>query len=126
MLLVLLQLFQKLNTFNSNFSFLVMYYYVILFTEEAAVMELLKFMYSSSLTFTTVPALLDVLMAADKFEVASCMKYCSRLLLTMPMTLDSSLLLLDLPPSLLMADSVKPLINAARQFIASRYKDISL
>ena len=40
-------------------------------TEEAALMELLNFMYSNTLTATTAPALLDVLMAADKFEVAS-------------------------------------------------------
>ncbi|CAH2034745.1 unnamed protein product [Thlaspi arvense] len=94
-------------------------------SEEAAVMELLKFMYSNSLTVTTTPALLDVLMAADKFEVASCMKHCSHLLLNMPMTLDSALLLLDLPSTLLIADSVKPLTNAAKQFIALRYKDIT-
>ncbi|CAH2034749.1 unnamed protein product [Thlaspi arvense] len=93
--------------------------------EEDAVMELLKFMYSNSLTVTTTPALLDVLMAADKFEVASCMKHCNHLLLNMPMTLDSALLLLDLPSTLLMADSVKPLTNAAKQFIALRYKDIT-
>ncbi|KAG7553378.1 BTB/POZ domain [Arabidopsis thaliana x Arabidopsis arenosa] len=94
-------------------------------SEEAAVMELLNFMYSNSLSVTAPSALLDVLMAADKFEVASCMNYCSQLLLKMPMTLDSALLLLDLPSSLLMADSVKPLTNAARQFIASRYKNMS-
>ncbi|CAA7017408.1 unnamed protein product [Microthlaspi erraticum] len=94
-------------------------------SEEAAVMELLKFMYSNSLTLTNVPALLSVLMAADKFEVASCMKHCCSLLRTMPMTLDSALLLLHLPPTLIMADSVKPLVNSARRFIASRYKDIS-
>ena len=88
-------------------------------------MELLKFMYSNSLSVTASSALLDVLMVVDKFEVASCMKYCSQLLLKMPMTLESSLLLLDLPSSLLMADSVKPLTNAARQFIASRYKNMS-
>ncbi|KAG7619221.1 SKP1/BTB/POZ domain superfamily [Arabidopsis suecica] len=94
-------------------------------SEETAVMELLKFMYSNSLSVTASSALLDVLMVADKFEVASCMKYCSQLLLKMPMTLESSLLLLDLPSTLLMADSVKPLTNAARQFIASRYKNMS-
>lgn len=87
-------------------------------------MELLNFMYSNSLSVTTASALLDVLIAADKFEVASCMKYCSRLLLNMPMTLDFALLLLDLPSSIQAADSVKPLTNAARQFIASRYRDL--
>ncbi|KAK4382966.1 BTB/POZ domain-containing protein POB1 [Sesamum angolense] len=37
-------------------------------SEEAALMELLNFMYSSTLSINTAPALLDVLMAADKFE----------------------------------------------------------
>ncbi|KAL0711393.1 hypothetical protein Bca4012_018371 [Brassica carinata] len=93
--------------------------------EEGALMELLNFMYSSSLTVTTAPALLDVLMAADKFEVASCMRYCSRLLRSMPMTPDSALLYLDLPSSVLMAEAVQPLTDAAKQFLASRYKDIT-
>jgi hypothetical protein len=49
-------------------------------------MELLNFIYSNTLTATTALALLDVLMAADKFQVASCMRYCSRLLRNLPMT----------------------------------------
>ncbi|KAJ0239920.1 BTB/POZ domain-containing protein [Hirschfeldia incana] len=93
--------------------------------EEGALMELLNFMYSSSLTVTTAPDLLDVLMAADKFEVASCMRYCSRLLRNMPMTPDSALLYLDLPSTVLMAEAVQPLTDAAKQFLASRYKDIT-
>ncbi|GFY97400.1 POZ/BTB containin G-protein 1 [Actinidia rufa] len=94
-------------------------------SEEAALMELLNFMYSNTLSTTTAPALLDVLMAADKFEVASCMRYCSRLLRNLPMTPESALLYLDLPSSVLMADAVLPLTNAAKQFLAARYKDIS-
>lgn len=94
-------------------------------SEEAALMELLNFMYSNTLTVTTAPALLDVLMAADKFEVASCMRYCSRLLRNLPMTPDSALLYLELPSSVLMADAVQPLTDAAKQFLAVRYKDIT-
>ncbi|KAJ4894239.1 SKP1/BTB/POZ domain protein [Raphanus sativus] len=67
------------------------------------------------------PALLDVLMAADKFEVASCMRYCSRLLRNMPMTPDSALLYLELPSSVLMAEAVEPLTDAAKQFLASSF-----
>ncbi|THG10637.1 BTB/POZ domain-containing protein POB1-like [Camellia sinensis] len=63
-------------------------------SEEAALMELLNFMYSNTLSTTSAPALLDVLMAADKFEVASCMRYCSRLLRNLPMTPESALLYL--------------------------------
>ncbi|KAH9626707.1 hypothetical protein KSS87_021606 [Heliosperma pusillum] len=91
-------------------------------SEEAALMELLNFMYSNTLTANTATALLDVLMAADKFEVASCMRYCSRMLRNMPMTPESALLYLDLP---LMADAVKPLTDAAKQYLADRYKDIT-
>ncbi|XP_059662251.1 BTB/POZ domain-containing protein POB1-like isoform X2 [Cornus florida] len=94
-------------------------------SEEAALMELLNFMYSNTLSTTTPSALLDVLMAADKFEVASCMRYCSRLLRNLPMTCESALLYLDLPYSVLMADAVQPLTDAAKQFLAARYKDIT-
>ncbi|XP_068664564.1 BTB/POZ domain-containing protein POB1-like isoform X3 [Aristolochia californica] len=94
-------------------------------SEEAALMELLNFMYSETLGPTTAPALLDVLMAADKFEVASCMRYCSRLLRDLPMTPESALLYLELPSSVLMAEAVKPLTDAAKQFLATLYKDIT-
>ncbi|KAF7152997.1 hypothetical protein RHSIM_Rhsim01G0169000 [Rhododendron simsii] len=94
-------------------------------SEEAALMELLNFMYSNTLSTTTAPALLDVLMAADKFEVASCMRYCSRLLRNLPMTPESALLYLELPSGVLMAEAVQPLTDAAKQFLAARYKDIT-
>ncbi|KAJ4905563.1 BTB/POZ domain-containing protein POB1 [Raphanus sativus] len=94
--------------------------------EEAAVMELLHFMYTNSLSsVTNVRALVRLLMAADKFEVASCMKYCTCLLLTVPMTLPYAFYILRLPWPLLRAGSVKPLINAARHFIFMHYKDIT-
>lgn len=94
-------------------------------SEEAALMELLNFMYSNTLSANTAPALLDVLMAADKFEVASCMRYCSRLLRNMPMTPESALLYLELPSSVLMAGAVQPLTDAAKQYLAERYKDVT-
>ncbi|XP_018633436.1 BTB/POZ domain-containing protein POB1-like isoform X1 [Nicotiana tomentosiformis] len=94
-------------------------------SEEAAFMDLLNFMYSNTLSTTTPTALLDVLMAADKFEVASCMRHCSRLLRNLPMTCESALLYLDLPSGVLMADAVLPLTDAAKQFLAARFKDIT-
>lgn len=94
-------------------------------SEEAALMELLNFMYSNTLSANTAPALLDVLMAADKFEVASCMRYCSRLLRNLPMTPESALLYLELPSSVLMGEAVQPLTDAAKQYLATRYKDIN-
>ncbi|KAD7116976.1 hypothetical protein E3N88_04244 [Mikania micrantha] len=87
-------------------------------SEEAALMELLYFIYRNNLTVATAPALLDVLMAADKFEVASCMRYCSHLLTNLPMTPESALHYLDLPSSVLMAEAVQSLIVAAKQFLA--------
>nr|GFB92821.1 hypothetical protein [Tanacetum cinerariifolium] len=94
-------------------------------SEEAALMELLNFIYSNTLTANTAPDLLDVLMAADKFEVASCMRYCSRLLRNLPMTPESALLYLDLPSTVLMAEAVQSLTGAAKQFLAVRYKDMT-
>ncbi|XP_031377581.1 BTB/POZ domain-containing protein POB1-like isoform X2 [Punica granatum] len=94
-------------------------------SEEAALMDLLNFMYSNTLSTTQPTAVLDVLMAADKFEVASCMRYCSKLLRNLPMTAESALLYLDLPSTVLMADAVQPLTDAAKQFLAARYKDVA-
>lgn len=88
-------------------------------------MELLNFMYRNTLSINTARAILDVLMAADKFEVASCMRYCSRLLRKLPMTPESALLYLDLPTSVLLGEAVLPLTEAAKQFLATRYKDIT-
>ncbi|XP_057456184.1 BTB/POZ domain-containing protein POB1-like [Lotus japonicus] len=88
-------------------------------SEEASLMELLNFMYRNSLN------MLDVVVAADKFGVSSCMRYCTNLLLNSPMTPDSALLYLDLPHSVLMADTFQPLANAAKKYLAGRYKDIT-
>lgn len=88
-------------------------------------MDLINFMYSNTLSTITPPTLLDVFKVADKFEVASCMRYCSRELRKFPMTRESALLYLDLPSSVLMADAVQPLTDAAKQFLAGCYKEIS-
>ncbi|KAJ4896347.1 BTB/POZ domain-containing protein POB1 [Raphanus sativus] len=98
---------------------------VINASEETALMELLNFMYTNAVSVTTPPALLDVLMTADKFQVASCMRHCSRLLRKMHMTPEYALLYLDLPSTVLMAASVQPLTDAAKLFLASHYKDIT-
>ncbi|XBH73420.1 hypothetical protein VPH35_100524 [Triticum aestivum] len=44
-------------------------------SEENALMELLRFMYSGKLTTIEPTLLLDILMAADKFEVLACMRH---------------------------------------------------
>lgn len=88
-------------------------------------MDLLNFMYSNTLSTITAPLLLDVLKAADKFAVASCMRYCSRLLGQLPMTRDSALLYLDLPSSVLMVDAVQSLTETAKTFLASLYRELT-
>ncbi|PKA56290.1 BTB/POZ domain-containing protein POB1 [Apostasia shenzhenica] len=94
-------------------------------SEEAALMELLSFMYSGKLSTTAAPVVLDVLMAADKFEVASCMRHCSQMLRSLPMTTESALLYLELPTSVSMASAVQPLTDAAKDFLANKYRDIT-
>ncbi|KAH9310373.1 hypothetical protein KI387_025408, partial [Taxus chinensis] len=94
-------------------------------SEENALMDLLNFIYSGAVTTNNAPGLLDVLMAADKFEVASCMRHCSKLLRNLPMTPESALLYLELPSSVLMADAVQPLTDAAKQYLAKRFKDLA-
>lgn len=93
--------------------------------EETPLMDLLQFMYSGRVQANTTSTVLDVLMAADKYEVATCMRHCSRLLRNLPMTPESALLYLDLPSSILLAEAVQPLTDAARTFLATRYKDIT-
>ncbi|PKU79762.1 BTB/POZ domain-containing protein POB1-like [Dendrobium catenatum] len=94
-------------------------------TEEAALMELLSFMYSGKLSTSSEPALLDLLMAADKFEVASCMRHCSHMLRSLPMTTESALLYLELPSSVSIASAVQPLTDAAKEFLANKYRDLT-
>lgn len=88
-------------------------------------MDLLHFIYSNTLWSTTEYELMDVLMIADKFEVASCMRYCSQMLGKSQMSLDSALLYLDLHSNVLMANAIQPLTEAAKQFVASHYSDIT-
>uniref|UniRef100_A0A0E0HAY6 BTB domain-containing protein n=1 Tax=Oryza nivara TaxID=4536 RepID=A0A0E0HAY6_ORYNI len=94
-------------------------------TEENALMELLSFMYSGKLTTNQPTLLLDILMIADKFEVVSCMRHCSQLLRSLPMTTESALLYLDLPSSISMAAAVQPLTDTAKAFLANKYKDLT-
>ncbi|XP_020150145.1 BTB/POZ domain-containing protein POB1 isoform X2 [Aegilops tauschii subsp. strangulata] len=94
-------------------------------SEESALMELLSFIYSGKLTTNEPTLLLDILMISDKFEVVSCMRHCSQLLRSLPMTTESALLYLDLPSSISMAAAVQPLTDAAKEFLANKYKDLT-
>jgi len=88
-------------------------------------MDLLKFTYCNTLSAKTPTGLLDVLMIADKFEAASCMRYCSNELQNQPMTTETALLYLDLPSKVLNVDAVQPLADAAKLFIILRFRDIN-
>ncbi|XBI83614.1 BTB/POZ domain-containing protein At2g46260-like isoform X2 [Triticum dicoccoides] len=91
-------------------------------SEENAFMELLGFMYSGKLTPTEPTLLLDILMAADKFEVVSCMKLCGQRLIDLPMNLESAVRCLDLPCCISMAAALQ---EAAQKFFAEseRFQD---
>ncbi|KAL8543508.1 hypothetical protein ACS0TY_004162 [Phlomoides rotata] len=92
-------------------------------SEEASLMDLLKYVYSNNLP-TSLNGLLDLLVRADKFEVASCLRDCTRSLQNLPMTYESASIYLDLPPSLLMSPIVEPLAVAAKQFLIANFKDL--
>ncbi|XP_037424690.1 BTB/POZ domain-containing protein At2g46260-like [Triticum dicoccoides] len=91
--------------------------------KENAFMELLSYMYSGKLTIAEPTRLLGILMAADKFEVLSCMRHCSQLLISLPMTTESALIYIDHPCSVSVVNEVWPFIDAAKEFLANKYKD---
>jgi hypothetical protein len=66
---------------------------------------------------------LDILMAADKFEVLSCIMHCNQLLTSLPMTTESALLYLDHPCSMSLAAELQHLTDSAKEFLANKYND---
>ncbi|KAK1378170.1 hypothetical protein POM88_024914 [Heracleum sosnowskyi] len=72
----------------------------------------------------TPSSLLHILLAADKFEVASCVQYCIQLLIKLPMTCDIALSCLDLPSCVSHADALQQLTDLAKQYIAVHFRDI--
>ncbi|XP_051178770.1 BTB/POZ domain-containing protein At2g46260-like [Lolium perenne] len=92
-------------------------------SEENGLMELLSYMYRGKLTTKEPTVLLDVLMAADKFEVLSCMRHSSQLLTSLPMTTESALLYIEHPCSTSLAADVQRVIGVAKEFLANKYKD---
>lgn len=87
-------------------------------------MELLNFMYKNSLSTTTLSSLLDILMAADKYDVVSCMHYCSQRLSKLTMDCNLAFSYMDLPSSVLQAVALQQLTNSAKQFIAVQFRNI--
>lgn len=114
---ILLHLFLSFNIHDLIFfSFTV--------TEEDALIDILRYIYTGKLTSTSASELLTVLIIADRFEVFSCMGYCSRLLCKLPMTLEFAINSLELPCSVSIATSVQPLIDAAKEYLVDRYMNI--
>ncbi|KAK1378165.1 Atpob [Heracleum sosnowskyi] len=96
-------------------------------SEEAALMELLNSMYINTLSTATHSGLLNLLMAADKYEVVSCMQmqYCSHHLSKLSMTCDLAVSYMNLPCSLLHVDALQQLTDLVKQFIVDQFKDIN-
>lgn len=101
------------------------FFVFLLGIEENAFMELLSFMYSGKLTTVQPTLLLNILMAADNFEVVSCIRYCAQLLKSLHMTTESAMLYLDHPCSNLLVAEVQCLIDAAKKFLVNNYKDLT-
>eukprot|EP00850_Spirogloea_muscicola_P000843 SM000003S11088 [mRNA] locus=s3:848473:851787:+ [translate_table: standard] len=93
--------------------------------EEEALLDMLQCMYEGRVKASSPAAVLDVLMIADKLQVVSCIRHCSKLLRDMPMTVPQALLYLDLPVSVRQAKAVQSLMDAARAFLASHFRDLS-
>ncbi|XP_064995428.1 BTB/POZ domain-containing protein At2g46260-like [Musa acuminata AAA Group] len=92
--------------------------------EEAALMELVSFMYYKKLSSTSPALLVDVLIAADKFEVASCVWYCVQRLMELPMTTKSALQYLNLPSRVSsMTPAVQYLADDAKLYLSNRNRD---
>lgn len=94
-------------------------------SEEADFMELLNFMYNNTLSSTTAPKLLNILMVAKKFEVDLCMRYCIELLSNIPMTTELALLYLELLPKITAVETAQLLTDASKLFLRSLYKDVT-
>ncbi|RZR90961.1 hypothetical protein BHM03_00018982 [Ensete ventricosum] len=83
------------------------------------------FMYSGKLSATSPELLVDVMITADKFEVASCVAHCIEVLGSLPMTTESALLYLDLPSCVPMVSAVQPLVDVAKVYLCDKYRDIT-
>jgi hypothetical protein len=99
----------------------VVWYFI---AEETAFRDLLQFMYSVPLRARSTKEILDLLMVADKFQVTSCVDWCSRGLQNLPISTDTALLYMDLPQPLLTIDSVQSLVDTAKKFLLQQLGDI--
>jgi hypothetical protein len=88
--------------------------------EEIAFKDILQYMYSGALRARLPKELLDVLIGADKFEVTSCVDWCTSALQNSPMSMETATVCIDLPQPLLTHDSVQSLLARAKEFFVQR------
>ncbi|KAL4203764.1 hypothetical protein AMTRI_Chr01g105510 [Amborella trichopoda] len=83
---------------------------------------ILQFTYFGMISTNDLALLLDLLVVADKFEVASCVHHCSKLLGSLPMTRECAIKYLEHPYR--MIDAIRPLVVASKQYLAKQYQDL--
>ncbi|KAK1308129.1 BTB/POZ domain-containing protein POB1 [Acorus calamus] len=94
-------------------------------SQKDALMELLNFIYGKKLSPTIVaniPSLFSILMVAHKYNVPSCVRYCTCLLLS-DMNLNTASYCLELSAELLASRAIKPIAMAAQKFFVARYEE---
>ncbi|KAK1264287.1 BTB/POZ domain-containing protein POB1 [Acorus gramineus] len=95
-------------------------------SEKDALMELLEFIYGKKLPsaiVASIPSLLRVLRVADKYDVPSCVRYCTCLLLELDMNLDTASYCLEVSSNVSASQAIKPIANAAQEFLVAHYKE---
>ncbi|KAK1311456.1 BTB/POZ domain-containing protein POB1 [Acorus calamus] len=94
-------------------------------SNKDALMELLKFIYGMKLPPTivaSIPSLLGILMVADKYDVPSCVRYCTSLVLS-DMNLNTASYCLEFSSKVLASQAIKPIAKAAQKFLVARYEE---
>ena len=108
--------------FISEICITVVWYFI---AEERAFMDLLQYMYEGTPPRAcSTKELFNVLMVAHKFQVTSCVEWCSSALQNSAMSTETALLYMDLPQSLLTNHSLKSLIDKAKKFILQQFGDM--
>ncbi|KAL8170178.1 hypothetical protein V2J09_021982 [Rumex salicifolius] len=93
-------------------------------SEEAAFSDVLNSIYDKPLNATSEAELVAVLMAADKFEVPSCVRHCSELLLKLPLTTESVVFYIK-HSSIAFVSVINPLIDEAKRYLAGHFRDFT-
>ncbi|KAK1311455.1 BTB/POZ domain-containing protein POB1 [Acorus calamus] len=95
-------------------------------SEKDALMEILKIIHGKKLPpviVASIPSLLGILMVAEKHDVPTCVRYCTRLLLQLDMNLDTASYCLELLSNVSTSKAIKPIAKAAQEFLVSRYEE---